>query len=156
MRFAFVGIVLTALVACNQVDNGSGNATARIEDGLYMGSISSGGCMSGSLMKIEVVAGKASFPSSSMCLTNESTSGELHYDCTQGGGESHYVCVMQGSVHEIHDRVDAMATSTGMLEGTIERVSTTYSPPNCLYGDRSLLGFRIVRAAAPTVTTSRT
>jgi len=66
-----------------------------------------------------------------MCLTNESTSGELHYDCTQGGGESHYVCVMQGSVHEIHDRVDAMATSTGMLEGTIERVSTTYSPPNC-------------------------
>ena len=44
MRFAFVGIVLTALVACNQVDNGSGNATARIEDGLYMGSISSPLC----------------------------------------------------------------------------------------------------------------
>jgi len=124
-RYAFVMIAIT-LAACGDLDG-------PVEDGTYIGQISSNGCISGSLLTIEVLNGKASFPSASVfCSANESTGGGLHYDCTRGGGESHYVCIMQSSINDVHDIVDATLSGPGKLEGTIEHSSTTYSPPNCM------------------------
>ena len=109
-----------------------------VEDGTYIGTISSGGCMNGSQLTIEVLDGKASFPDKAggvFCSANESTGGGLHYECSFGGGETHYVCIMQGSVRDVHDVVDATVPGAGKLGGTIDRSSRTYSPPNCVVTD---------------------
>jgi len=89
--------------------------------------------MSGATLSINVMGGKASFASATtMCRTNEATSDGFSYDCTIGGGESHYLCISQGIVHETTDMVQATAVGTDRLSGTITRSSTDYSPPNCV------------------------
>lgn len=100
-------------------------------DGRYTGTITAEGCMSGQILSIDVVEGKAAFAAGSICRVNAATSDGFDYDCTIGGGESHYLCVSQGMVHESTDMVHA--TSDGdSLTGTIKHAATNYSPPDCV------------------------
>jgi len=111
---------------------GACGVNASIEDGRYTGAITASGCMQGQQFSIDVVAGKASIPTSPLCSTNYATNTELDYNCTVGGGETHYVCIQQGTVRDSTDVVHATLTGTNTLSGTISRTQTNYAPPNCM------------------------